>query len=105
MTETLYPHESPILLLFSGLSFLVISGIITIGNTTGWFLPPPPLLTSGIWCTTMTNPKPSLLGMNPIYISAIFAIVGIIFICVGLYYFKTNEPIHNKYCPHCKRRL
>jgi hypothetical protein len=105
MTETLYPHESPMLLLFSGLVFLIISGIITTGNIIGWFLPPPPLLTPGIWCTTMINLEPSLLGMNPIYISATFAIIGVIFICVGLYYFKTNEPINNEYCPYCKRRL
>lgn len=107
MTKTLYPHQSPVILGFCGIIFLFISTIVTIGNAAGWFLPTLPPLTSGIWCTTMTNPKPLLLGIDPIYISVTFGTVGIIFILLVSYtiYSKIRELPPTKYCPYCKRRL
>jgi hypothetical protein len=109
MVESLYPHESPAIRIIVGGLLLLVAIVIYIGTMIGgWFLPTPELLPSEMWCSTYNVIlKPTLFGCDPIIVSVVIFVSGVI---IGLSALFIPDQIidvkpTDKYCPYCKRRV
>jgi hypothetical protein len=74
MTDSLYPHQSPLVRSIIGVLLFLIVFVILYGTSAGWFTPAP----TPHWCTTIMpyELQPRLFGIDPYVIAPIIALIA-----------------------------